>query len=198
MDQHPDRIVFREFDLQNLAACHPFVSSITREFGSLYGLVNNAAIAHEGVLATMHETEIETSVAVNVTGTIVLTKYACRGMLLKKRGRIVNISSIIATTGFSGLSVYAATKAALIGFTKSLARELGKANICVNAIAPGYMATEMSAGLTGEQLAQISRRAALKRLTTVEEAAQTVEFLLSDGAGGITGTVLTVDCGSTA
>lgn len=196
--EHPKNIVFRELDLAQTASCHGFINSINEEFGSLYGLVNNAAIAYDGVLATMHETQIESSIGVNVTGTIVLTKYACRTMLRNRRGRIVNVSSIIASTGFNGLSVYAATKAALNGFTKSLARELGRARITVNSVAPGYMATDMSSGLGEEQLEQISRRSALRRLTTVEEVAATVAFLMSEQAQAITGTIVTVDSGSTA
>ncbi len=139
-------IVFEPLDLGQRAGLHGFMGALTKTYGPLYGLVNNAAVAHDGVLATMHESEIEETIAVNVTATILLTKYAVRSMLVAGAGRIVNVSSIIGGTGFNGLSVYGASKAALIGFTRSLARELGRANITVNALAPGYMATRMSAG----------------------------------------------------
>jgi 3-oxoacyl-[acyl-carrier protein] reductase len=197
-DAFPDRLVHRTLDLADTSGCHQFVAAVVEEFGGLFGLVNNAAVAHDGILGTMHESQIESSIAVNVTGTIVLTKYVCRSMLRQRRGRIVNISSIIASSGFNGLSVYAATKAALNGFTKSLARELGRSNITVNSVAPGYMATDMSSGISQDQLEQISRRSALRRLTTVAEVAHAVAFLMSDKAGAITGTIMTIDSGSTA
>jgi 3-oxoacyl-[acyl-carrier protein] reductase len=111
---------------------------------------------------------------------------------------VVNVASIIGFTGFNGLAVYGASKAALLGFTRSLARELGRAGITVNAVAPGYMSTDMSAGLAQEQRAAVQRRTPLGRLVSVEEVAGAVAFLCGPDAAGITGTVLTVDGGSTA
>jgi 3-oxoacyl-[acyl-carrier protein] reductase len=113
-------------------------------------------------------------------------------------GRIVNISSITASAGYNGLSVYAATKASLVGFTHSLAREVGCMGVNVNAVAPGFIATEMTRGLTEEQRQQIERRSALKRLAEVDDVADAVHFLLSDQSKNITGTVITVDAGNTA
>lgn len=191
-------VFFHEFDLGNHAEIHPFVSSIVKQHGHLYGLINNAAVGHDGILATMHDSQVESLVAINLTGTLLLTKYAVRSMLLKQQGRIVNVSSIIATTGFKGLSVYAATKAALNGFSKSLAREVGKANITVNTVAPGYMATDMTGDLQGEKLESIKRRSPMGRLATVEDAAGSILWLMGDDAASITGTTITVDAGSTA
>jgi 3-oxoacyl-[acyl-carrier protein] reductase len=118
-------------------------------------------------------------------------------MLSRKEGRIINVSSIIATTGFNGLSVYGASKAGLSGFTRSLARELGRTNITVNCVAPGFMATDMTAGLEGEKLDSIRRRAPLG-LAEPDDAAGAVAYLLSNDARRVTGTTLTVDGGSTA
>ena len=113
-------------------------------------------------------------------------------------GRIVNVSSIVGTTGYSGLSVYSATKASLIGFTRSLAREVGSLGINVNAVAPGALETDMADMLNDRQREQIVRRSALHRLASVEDVASAVEFLLGDGSKSITGTVVTVDAGNTA
>ncbi len=185
-------------DLVDRRTLHEWSKNFVEKHGAPYALINNAAIAHDGVLGTMHESQIEEVIAVNVTATLLLTKYISRSMLRNRIGRIVNVSSIIASTGFNGLSVYAASKAALNGFTKSLSRELGKVNITVNAVAPGYMETNMSAGINDTQLDQVRRRSALKRLAKTSEVASTVKYLLSDEAAAITGAILTIDAGNTA
>jgi 3-oxoacyl-[acyl-carrier protein] reductase len=194
----PGKVLFYEFDLLNTPKIREFVKLITSEVGAFYGLVNNAALGHDGILATMHDSQIETLLRLNVLSPILLAKYVSRSMLSQGTGRIINVSSIIGSTGFSGLSVYGASKAALIGFTRSLARELGKVNITVNAVAPGYMETEMTQSLQGEKLETIKRRSPLGRLTRVEDAAGVVAFLLGPGGESITGTTITVDAGSTA
>lgn len=189
---------FEAVDLAQTSTLHAYVTGVVKRHGPLFGLVNNAAIAHDGVLATMHESQITEVIHINVVGTLVLTKYAIRSMLVGGAGRVVNIASIIANTGFNGLSVYAASKSAMLGFTRSLARELGKAGITVNAVLPGYMQTDMSAGLGEDQLASISRRSPMSRLARVEDVAKAVKYLLSDDAALVTGTSLTVDAGSTS
>src|SRR5262249_55403408 len=149
-------------------------------------------------LALASAMQIEQLVRLNVVSPILLTKYVVRTMMADGTGgRIVNLASIIAFTGYSGLSVYGATKASLIGFTRSLAREVGRAGITVNAIAPGFVDTEMTKGLTAEHREQIARRSALRRLVEVDDVAAAVEYLLSDGARNNTGTVMTVDAGNT-
>jgi 3-oxoacyl-[acyl-carrier protein] reductase len=145
-----------------------------------------------------HNAKIEEMVRVNTLSPIVLTKYVVRSMMADGAGRIVNVASVIAFTGYSGLAAYAATKASMLGFTRSLAREVGRLGITVNAVAPGFLATEMTHGLTDEQRQQIVRRSALRRLAEVEDVANAVEYLLSDKARNISGTVLTVDAGATA
>jgi 3-oxoacyl-[acyl-carrier protein] reductase len=127
-----------------------------------------------------------------------LTKYVARSMMVERKGRIVNIASIVAATGYSGLSVYSATKASLVGFTRSLARELGQLGITVNAVAPGFIETAMTDELSAEEREQITRRSALKRMAEAEDVARSVEFLLGPGGRNITGIVLTVDAGNTA
>jgi len=137
-------------------------------------------------------------VRVNMLSPIILTKYVVRSMMSDGGGRIVNIASIAGFNGYSGLAVYGSTKASLLGFTRSLAREVGRAGVNVNSVAPGFVDTDMTRSLTGEQRDKIVRRSALNRLAEVDDVADAVEFLLSDRAKNITGTVLTVDAGSTA
>ena len=198
LKEFPDRLFREAYDFSNTDDIQNLVRGITKSHGNIYGLVNNAALGHDGVLGTMHESQIKELITVNVEAPILLTKYASRSMLMKLQGRVINIGSIIASTGFNGLSVYGATKASMSGFTKSLARELGKAKITVNTVAPGYMKTAMTSGLEGEKLKSIERRSPLGHLATVEDVAGTISFLLSDDAKNITGTTITVDAGSTA
>ncbi len=196
-EAHPGRIVFRALDVGQLDAIAGFVAGLSREFGAIYGVVNNAAIGLDGVLATQHATDIDRMLRVNLHAPILIAKHACRGMLVRGEGRIVNVSSIIASTGFNGLSVYAATKSGLEGFSRSLSRELGRAGITVNCVAPGYMETDMTSGLGGDKLASVRRRAPLG-LPTTADVAEGVAYLLSDAASRVSGTVLTIDGGSTA
>src|ERR1700722_17959772 len=189
---------FRTFDLSEIDAIPAFVKMLREEFGAIYGLVNNAGIGTEGLLATMHNSEIEALVRLNVLSPVILTKYVVRHMMADGEGRIVNMSSIIASTGYNGLSVYGATKAAATGFTRSLAREVGKLGITVNAIAPGFVDTELTQSLGAEQKQRIAGRSALRRLPETDDVARMVEYLLGEGGRNITGTVLTVDAGNTA
>jgi len=189
---------FAAFDLGRIDEIPGLVRNLRDEFGPLFGLVNNAVIGHDGALSLMHNSQIEDLVSLNTLSPIVLTKYVVRGMMSEGAGRIVNVASIIGFTGYSGLSVYAATKASMLGFTRSLAREVGRLGVTVNAVAPGFLDTDMTHGLTGAQREQVVRRSALRRLAGVGDVADAVAFLLSDKAQSITGTVLTVDAGATA
>ena len=189
---------FRAFDLGETDAIAGFVKGLRDEFGAIYGLVNNAGIGTEGLLATMHNSEIEALLRLNVLSPVILTKYVVRQMMADGAGRIINMSSIIASTGYNGLSVYGATKAAATGFTRSLAREVGKLGITVNAIAPGFVDTELTQRLSEDQRKRIAGRSALRRLPETEDVARMVEYLLGDGGRNITGSVLTIDAGNTA
>ena len=196
--QSEETASFEPFDLTEISQIHDFAQSISKRHGRLYGLVNNAALGLDGVLATMHESDIGQVLRVNIEAPILLTKYLLRPMLINQRGRVINITSIIGSTGFKGLSVYGASKAALHGFTRSLAREVGKAGITVNSVAPGYMETGMTQALQGDKLASIKRRSPMGKLADVDDVAQMVGFLMGPEAAMITGTEMTVDGGSTA
>jgi len=195
---HPGSLHFLPFDLEDVQEIPNFVKKLRHDFGPLYGLVNNAGLGTAGALAIMHNSQIERLIRLNTLSPIMLTKYVVRHMMADGGGRIVNVASIVGFTGYSGLSVYSATKASLIGFTRSLAREVGRCGVTVNAVAPGFLDTEMTQGLEGERREQVVRRSALRRLPEVDDVADAVEFLLGSKAKSITGTVLTVDAGNTA
>jgi 3-oxoacyl-[acyl-carrier protein] reductase len=191
-------LVFRAFDLEDTSEIPGLVKQLRKEFGSIYGLVNNAGIGTNGILATMHDKQIQSLVHLNILSPIILTKYVVRSMMADGGGRIVNIASIVSFTGYSGLSVYSATKASIVGFTRSLAREVGPLGINVNAVAPGFVDTDLTESLGEQQRAQVVRRSALHRLAEAEDVGDAVEFLLGNKSRNITGTVLTVDAGTTA
>jgi 3-oxoacyl-[acyl-carrier protein] reductase len=171
---------------------------LRRDLGPIYGLVNNAGMGASGLLANMHDARLGELIKLNVQSPITLTKYVLRSMMAEGSGRIVNLASIVAHTGFKGLAPYAATKAAMIGFTRSLAREVGPLGINVNAIAPGFIETDMTQELGKNDIERIERRSALRRLARVEDVAGATEYLFSEAATNISGTVLTVDAGATA
>jgi 3-oxoacyl-[acyl-carrier protein] reductase len=194
-EKHPESFHFQVFDLANDGSPKELVSEFQNKLGPIFALINNAATVQEGILATLPEVNIARMIAVNLEGTIRLTRACLKDMIYRKRGRVINISSIVGQRGYNGLTVYSATKAGLDGFTRSLAREAGRRSITVNSIAPGYMETEMSAGLTNQSLDQIIRRTPLNRLATPRDITPLVVFLLSDNADFITGQTILVDGG---
>ncbi len=167
----------------------------------LWGLVNNAGIAREGVLATFPDIDTAAVIETNLTGAIQASRAFLRAKLVRRRagrgGRIVNISSIIGQRGYVGLAAYSASKAGLDGLTRALAREVGRTGVTVNAVAPGYLTTEMSGTLSAGQRDQIIRRTPLGRLGEVADVVPVVRFLLADGGAFITGQTITVDGGIT-
>jgi 3-oxoacyl-[acyl-carrier protein] reductase len=191
-------IEFRACDLSDLAALAPLVRALRADFGALYGLINNAGLGTSGILSNMRDAEIQRLIQLNTVSPIVLSKYVVRTMMMQREGRIVNIASIVAATGYSGLSVYSATKASLIGFTRSLAREVGQLGITVNALAPGFVETEMTHELSESQRQKIARRSALHRMPEPIDVAHSAVFLLGEAGRNITGTVITIDAGNTA
>jgi 3-oxoacyl-[acyl-carrier protein] reductase len=197
-DAQVGAIEFRAFDLSDTQKIPAFIRTLRKEVGPFYGLVNNAGVGTSGVLGMMRDQDIEALIKINTLSPIVMSKYVVRSMMAERVGRIVNIASVVAATGYGGLSVYSATKASLVGFTRSLAREVGPLGITVNAVAPGFVDTDMTQEMDEAQREQIVRRSALHRLADAADVARAVEFLLGPGGRSITGTVLTVDAGNTA
>jgi 3-oxoacyl-[acyl-carrier protein] reductase len=193
-----DRFHHEVCDLADRAAAAAFVGSVVDRFGGVDVLVNNAGVARDGVLGLFSDEDTDAVIDLNLRGTIQVTKLVTRRMLPQGHGRVINISSIVGLSGYRGLAVYSATKAALDGFTRAMARELGARGITVNSVAPGYLRTEMSHGLDEEQLQQIARRTPAGRLGEPDDVAAAVHFLASDAAGFVSGHVLVVDGGLTA
>jgi 3-oxoacyl-[acyl-carrier protein] reductase len=178
-------------------ALRAFVKEAGERLGRIDVLVNNAGTAVEGILPTMHTRDFVDMIAVNLTAAVVLAQACSRFMLRQGSGCIVNISSVHAIRGHSGIAVYSATKAALDGLTRSLARELGPRKIRVNSVAPGYFDSNLVSGMPNEQKRRIALRTPLGRLGRIDEIANVVYFLISDQASFITGHTVVVDGGIT-
>ena len=169
--------------------------TIKKDFGSVDILVNNAGITRDNILIRMKEDEWEDIINTNLSSIYKMSKSVLRGMIKKRSGRIISITSVVGAMGNAGQTNYAAAKAGIIGFTKSLAREVGVRGVTVNAIAPGFIETDMTDSLPQDQKEALASQIPMGRLGTVDEVAQTVLFLAGDGGSYITGQTLHVNGG---
>jgi len=184
-------------DARDADALRGFVASTVARFGRVDVLVNNAGVAREGILATMPLNDIAEILETNLTAAICLAQACSRVMLRQASGCIINVSSVNAIRGGTGIAVYSASKAGLDGLTRSLARELGPRNIRVNSVAPGYFDSEMVKGMSDADRNRITRRTPLGRLCRTEDIANAIHFLASEQAAFVTGQTLAVDGGLT-
>lgn len=175
--------------------CEKFVEDVIKEFGSIDVLVNNAGITRDTLLMRMKKEDFESVIDTNLVGTFNVTKNVISHMLKARSGRIINISSVVGVSGNAGQTNYAASKAGIIGFTKSLAKEVASRNILVNAVAPGFIETGMTDVLKDEIKQDIEKNIPLKRIGTPQDVANVVKFLASEDSSYITGQVLHVDGG---
>ena len=189
------RAVAKALDVTDAAAASSVVESVVAELGGLHVLVNNAGITDDQLFLRMKVESWRKVMATNLDGVFNVTHPVARVMLKQREGRIINISSVVALMGNAGQANYAAAKAGVIGFTKSLARELGSRNITVNAVAPGYIQTAMTDALNDEQRKALLGALAVPRLGTVEDVAEAVVFLAGPGGAYISGEVLNVSGG---
>ncbi|MBQ3407877.1 MAG: 3-oxoacyl-[Clostridia bacterium] len=182
-------------DVSNFDDCKRMVEEIINEFGKIDVLVNNAGITKDSLIMRMSQEDFCSVIDINLTGTFNVTKNVVSYMMKARSGKIINISSVVGITGNAGQTNYAASKAGIIGFTKSLAKEIGSRNIQVNAVAPGFIETQMTDVLSDSVKEEISKSIPLKRMGTVKDVANLVKFLASDESSYITGQVINVDGG---
>ncbi len=182
-------------DVSDYESCETFIKNVIAEFGNIDVLINNAGITKDGLLMRMKKEDFEDVIDVNLVGTFNITRNVIPYMIKAKKGRIVNISSVVGISGNAGQTNYSASKAGIIGFTKSLAKEVASRNITVNAIAPGFIQTQMTDVLKEEVKQEILKQIPLKRFGTSEDVANVVKFLVSEESSYITGQVINIDGG---
>ena len=186
-------VLLEKADVSNFNECEKMVTSAIEKFGKIDTLVNNAGITRDNLLMRMKEEDFDKVISINLKGTFNLTKLVTPYMMKKRKGRIVNISSVVGVMGNAGQSNYAASKAGIIGFTKSVAKELATRNILANCVAPGFIATDMTSVLNEKVKENISAQIPLKRMGTAEEIANAVYFLGGEENTYITGQTLNID-----
>ena len=182
-------------DVSIFEDCERFVQEVIEEYGQIDVLVNNAGITKDTLLMRMKKEEFESVIDVNLVGTFNVTKHVISHMMKARSGRIINISSVVGVSGNAGQTNYSASKAGIIGFTKSLAKEVASRNILVNAVAPGFIVTSMTDVLKDDIKDEIAKTIPLKRMGTTEDVANVVKFLASGESSYITGQVIHVDGG---
>ena len=182
-------------DVTNQESINSSVSKIKEDYGTIYGLVNNAGITNDNLLMRMSDEQWNTVIETNLTSLYRVTKSVIKDMMKERTGRIVNIGSIVGIMGNAGQSNYSATKSGLLGFTKSLAREVSSRNINVNAISPGFIDTDMTRALSEEQIEALTKNIPLGRIASPDEVSSVVAFLLSDDSSYITGENINVNGG---
>lgn len=185
----------RVLDVTDATSVEALVKALAMDFGDVSILVNNAGITRDTLLLRMQEQDWDAVINTDLGSVFRLSKACLRGMMKARRGRIINISSVVGAVGNPGQANYCAAKAGIFGFTKSLAREIGSRNITVNTVAPGFIDTDMTRALSEEQRAAMTKQVPLQRLGTPEDVAQAVLFLASPGAGYITGETLHINGG---
>ena len=193
--QYGSEVLMEKADVSNYEECEKMVTSAIEKFGRIDVLVNNAGVTRDNLLMRMKEEDFDKVISINLKGTFNLTKLVTPYMMKKREGRIVSISSVVGVIGNAGQSNYAASKAGIIGFTKSLAKELAPRNIRVNAVAPGFIDTDMTSVLSDKVKENINLQIPLKRMGKAEEVANVVSFLANDESSYITGQVINVDGG---
>mgnify|MGYP005691079623 FL=1 len=182
-------------DVTNQDSINTSVSQIKDDYGVIYGLVNNAGITNDNLLMRMSDEQWNTVIETNLTSLYRVTKSVVKDMMKARTGRIINIGSIVGMMGNAGQSNYSATKSGLLGFTKSLAREVSSRNINVNAISPGFIDTDMTRALSEEQIEALTKNIPLGRIASPDEVSSVVAFLLSDDSSYITGENINVNGG---
>ena len=185
----------RVLDVRDAAACAAFVEKVQEEFGTPAILVNNAGATRDNLLARMKDEEWDDVQQTNLKSVFLLCRAVLRPMMKARSGRIVNIASVVGFSGNAGQTNYAAAKAGMVGFSKSLAREVGSRNITVNCVAPGFIETDMTRSLAPEQVKKLVENVPLGRLGRVDDVAQAVLYLCSPGAAYVTGSTLHVNGG---
>ena len=182
-------------DVANFEECENFVKQVIERFGQIDVLVNNAGITKDMLLMRMKKEDFEQVIDTNLVGTFNVTKNVVPYMMKARSGRIINISSVVGISGNAGQTNYSASKAGIIGFTKSLAKEIASRNILVNAVAPGFIETNMTDVLKDDVKQEIAKNIPLRRMGTTQDVANVVKFLASDDSSYITGQVINIDGG---